>query len=106
VEPGDGAAGDSLRHPGLQGRPLVPRQGELELELELEPDRPVLQVEKVVRGRIVLVTYVDFGNTEVVSLHRLRRLFPEFLAAPLASQAVQLKVEEQMGKLHKVSILC
>lgn len=50
------------------------------------------RVERVVRARIVLVTYVDFGNRSVVSQHRLLRLFPQFMRLPEVAQAVRPQV--------------
>jgi len=51
------------------------------------------RLENVIRSRIVRVTLVDFGNSIVVSLHKLRRLFPKFLRLPAIAQPVTLMLE-------------
>jgi len=51
------------------------------------------RLEKVIRCRIVRVTFVDFGNSVVVSLHKLRRLFSKFLKLPAIALPVTLKLE-------------
>jgi len=51
------------------------------------------RLEKVIRCRIVRVTFVDFGNSVVVALHKLRRLFPKFLRLPAIALPVKLKLE-------------
>ena len=51
------------------------------------------RLEKVMRSRIVRVTLVDFGNSIVVSLHKLRRLFPKFLRLPAIAMPVTLMLE-------------
>jgi len=51
------------------------------------------RLEKVIKCRIVRVTFVDFGNSVVVSLHKLRRLFPKFLRLPAIALPVTLKLE-------------
>ena len=35
-----------------------------------------------VSERMMICRYVDFGNEELVSVHRVRRLLPEFLKVP------------------------
>lgn len=51
------------------------------------------QVVKVVRGRILRVHYVDFGHTVITSLHKLRRLFEQFLWLPAIAQPATLQAE-------------
>jgi len=51
------------------------------------------RLEKVIRCRIVRVTFVDFGNSMVVSLHKLRRLFSRFLRLPAIALPVTLMLE-------------
>lgn len=41
-----------------------------------------------VKGRLLLVNYVDFGNSEQVSFHRLRRLFTDFMELPALAMRV------------------
>lgn len=50
------------------------------------------RIEKVLRVRIVRVTFVDFGSSVVVSLHKLRRLFPKFLLLPAIAVPVTLEL--------------
>ena len=43
--------------------------------------------------RNLLVRYVDFGNEEIVSVHRVRRLLPEFLEIPAMMIPIHVVVE-------------
>lgn len=54
------------------------------------------RVERLVRARIVMVTYVDFGTRAVVSQHSLLRLFPQFLELPVVAQAAKPQVSGQL----------
>eukprot|EP00092_Neocalanus_flemingeri_P022823 GFUD01024747.1.p1 GENE.GFUD01024747.1~~GFUD01024747.1.p1 ORF type:complete len:410 (+),score=149.13 GFUD01024747.1:441-1670(+) len=51
------------------------------------------QVVKVVKGRMVRVKYVDFGNTELVPAHRMRRLFQDFMELPALAIRVFMRVK-------------
>lgn len=55
------------------------------------------EVVTTIRGRMVLVKYVDFGNSEQVPAHRMRRLFTDFLEMPALAMRVCLgaRVEEE-----------
>jgi len=76
----------------LFGLPLPPRPGVAAVIKDKEDKMWYrVQVEKLVRGRIFLVTYVDFGNKEFVSSHRLRRIKPQFLDLPCVAQPIDIK---------------
>ena len=55
------------------------------------------EVVSVIKGRLFLVKYVDFGNCEQVPAHKMRRLFSDFLELPALATRVCLpvKVEEE-----------
>ena len=63
------------------------------------------EVITTIRGRMILVKYVDFGNTEQVPAHRMRRLFTDFLELPAMAMRVCMGVrvegEETMGLLKE-----
>ena len=50
------------------------------------------EVITTIRGRMILVKYVDFGNTEQVPAHRMRRLFTDFLELPAMAMRVCMGV--------------
>jgi len=50
------------------------------------------EVVNTIKGRLVLVKYVDFGNSEPVPAHRMRRLFTDFLDLPALATRVCLPV--------------
>ena len=50
------------------------------------------EVVSMMKGRMVLVKYVDFGNCEVVPAHRMRRLFTDFMELPALATSVSLGV--------------
>eukprot|EP00092_Neocalanus_flemingeri_P021920 GFUD01023777.1.p1 GENE.GFUD01023777.1~~GFUD01023777.1.p1 ORF type:complete len:422 (-),score=148.64 GFUD01023777.1:164-1429(-) len=51
------------------------------------------QVVKIGKGRMVRVKYVDFGNTELVPDHKLRRLFKDFMVLPAMATRVSMEVK-------------
>jgi len=63
------------------------------------------EVVTIIKGRMVLVKYVDFGNSELVPAHRLRRLFMDFMELPVMATRVCLGVkvegEEVLGMLRE-----
>ena len=64
------------------------------------------EVVTVVKGRMVLVKYVDFGNSELVPAHRMRRLFGDFMELPALATRVSLgvQVEEQILDMLRENI--
>jgi len=63
------------------------------------------EVVSIIKGRLILVKYVDFGNCEQVPAHRMRRLFSDFLELPaLATRVclpVKVEVEDTMTMLKE-----
>eukprot|EP00092_Neocalanus_flemingeri_P093787 GFUD01119225.1.p1 GENE.GFUD01119225.1~~GFUD01119225.1.p1 ORF type:complete len:254 (-),score=87.81 GFUD01119225.1:109-792(-) len=51
------------------------------------------EVGSIVKGRMVRVKYVDFGNTELVPDHKLRRLFKDFMVLPAMATRVSMEVK-------------
>ena len=51
------------------------------------------EVVSIIKGRLILVKYVDFGNCEPVPAHRMRRLFSDFLELPAFATRVCLPVK-------------
>jgi len=51
------------------------------------------EVVSIIKGRLILVKYVDFGNCEQVPAHRMRRLFSDFLELPALATRVCLSVK-------------
>jgi len=57
------------------------------------------EVVSMMKGRMVLVKYVDFGNCEVVPAHRMRRLFKDFMELPALATRVSLGVPIEANKM-------
>jgi len=51
------------------------------------------EVVSFIKGRLIMVKYVDFGNCEPVPAHKLRRLFSDFLELPALATRVCLPVK-------------
>ena len=50
------------------------------------------EVVKILKARIIMVKYVDFGNCVTVSAHRIRRLFSDFMDLPALAIRVCMRV--------------